>query len=53
MLASGLKCALVTLWLEFDASIFQPGTVGNIPFGITDDDLKAVFQDVGPVKSLR
>eukprot|EP00884_Botryococcus_braunii_P008622 jgi/Botrbrau1/17761/Bobra.0127s0018.1 len=27
--------------------------VGNIPFGITDEDLKAVFQDVGPVKTLR
>ncbi len=27
--------------------------MANLPFGVTDDQLREVFQDVGPVKSIR
>lgn len=36
-----------------DALSFCVRAVGNIPFGVTEDDLKAVFQDVGPIKNMR
>lgn len=27
--------------------------VANLPFGVTEEQLREVFQDVGPVKSIR